>query len=399
MRDNSQPCVRVGEQVRIGQKIAEPGNSEEVTVHAGITGVVTEIVAAPDATGGTCVMVGIQRSAEPKCAPGVWEIRKGWEQTPAGELTRSFQCAGLVTTDPSAIPVHTKIKGHAGAGTLVVNCCEPEPYITCEQVLLLSHPVEVLRGAELLRKALGAEKMVFAFEDCNFEMRELVKSKIFFLKWNHVDVRTVPTLYPQGSESTLLQHWFPGRQGQAAVFPASTAFAVYEAVAHQKPFYERIVTVGGECVVEPRSLWLPLGTSFQDAIHVCKGVMREPDKVIMNGPMAGIAQTDLNVPIMAGTAAVLALPKEIVKEAPEEPCIRCNRCVDRCPAGISPAMITLASDHQELETAAAFGVEACIECGNCGYVCPSKRPMLEKIRRTKRHSKNAGTKKAVACRD
>lgn len=397
LRDGSRPCVRVGEQVRIGQKIAEPGHSEEVTIHASITGTVTEIAAASTATGDTGVMVTVQKNAEPKLAPGVWELRKGWEQIPPEELLRVFQSSGLVTTDLSAEPVHGKIKRHAPIQTLVVNCCEPEPYVTCEQTLLLSHPVEILKGAELLRKALGAKKILFAFEACNFEIGELIKSKIFFLKWAHADARAVPALYPQGLERLLLQHWFPAGKGQAVVFPASTAFAAYEAVAYQKPFYERLVTVGGECVVEPRSLWLPLGTLFQDAIHACKGVMREPETVVMNGPMAGIAQADLNVPVMANTAAILALPKEVIRKGPEEPCIRCNLCVDKCPVGISPAMITLATDHREFETAGIFGVAACIECGNCGYVCPSKRPMLEKVRAAKEQLVALGAKKAVEC--
>ncbi|MDD5225715.1 MAG: SLBB domain-containing protein, partial [Candidatus Omnitrophica bacterium] len=160
----------------------------------------------------------------------------------------------------------------------------------------------------------------------------------------------------------------------------STAFAVYEAVAQQKPFYERVVTVGGECVVEPRSLWLPIGISFHDAIHACKGVMREPQKVLMGGPMAGTAQRTTEIPVMAGTNAILALPKEIAKEESEAPCIRCNLCVDHCPVSLSPAMITLASEQKEFSVAEEWNVMECIECGNCAYVCPSKRPMLELIR-------------------
>ncbi len=383
LRCGSRPCVRAGEHVQTGQKIAEPDRPEEVTVYAGIAGTVTEIASIPDPTGATITAVTVQGRAEPKSAPVVWEVRKGWEQISAGEFMMTCQHLGLVTTDLSSEPVHAKVKKNAAARTLIVNCCEPEPYITCEQVLLLSHPVEILKGAELLRKALGAEKILFAFEECNFEVGELIKSKIFFLKWDHAEARAVPALYPQGLEKLLLQNWFPGKEDQAVAFPASTVFAIYEAVAHQKPFYERIVTVGGECVVEPRSLWLPLGTSFRDALHACKGVMREPDKMVMNGPMAGIAQADMNVPVTAGTAAVLALPKEIVKEDPEEPCLRCNLCVDKCPVGISPVMITLAADHGEFGIAAISGAEACIECGNCGYVCPSKRPMLKKIRAAK----------------
>jgi electron transport complex protein RnfC len=151
-------------------------------------------------------------------------------------------------------------------------------------------------------------------------------------------------------------------------------------VAQQKPFYERVVTVGGECVVEPRSLWLPIGISFHDAIRACKGVMREPLKILMGGPMAGTAQRTPEVSVMAGTNAILALPPEVVREELAEPCIRCNRCVDHCPVFLSPVMITLAAEQKVFPIAKGWNVADCIECGNCAYVCPSKRPMLELIR-------------------
>ncbi len=383
---SAEPCVRVGEIVQTGQKIAAPKGPEGVSVHAGMSGEVKRIAGFPGATGAETEMIEIHRRGEPKALPPA-ETRKGWAELPAGELLRIFQHSGLVTTDPFTEPVHAKLRRYAGARTVIINGCEPEPYVTCEQVLTMSHPVEILKGAETFKKILGAEKICFALEECNLEMIELIKSKIYFLKWEHVEVRTVPALYPQGLESTLLQAWFPGEEEKTVVFPASTAFAVHEAVVHQKPFYERVVTVGGECVVEPRSLWLPVGISFHDAIHACKGVMREPQKVLMGGPMAGRAQVTAEVPVTAGTNAVLALPKEVAKEEGEEPCIRCNLCVDHCPVSLSPAMITLAAEQKEFAIAEEWNVTDCIECGNCAYVCPSKRPMLELIRLARDHRK------------
>ena len=380
------PCVRTGDKVVTGQRIAVPqaqnesATGEGVSVHAGMTGTVERIAELPNALGGKSLMIEIRRPREPKPIPA-WDLKKDWEQIPADKLPGIFQESGLVTTDIQMEPVHLKLARHSGAQTVIINLCDPEPYITCEQVLALSHPVEILRGAELLKKACGAEKIIFAIENCNGEMIELIKSKIYFLKWSHVEVRTVPALYPQGLEILLLQDWFPGEVRPAVVFPASTAFAVYEAVALGKPFYERVVTVGGECVVEPRSLWLPLGISFQGAIQACKGVMREPSRVLMGGPMAGEAQSSLDVPVTAATSAILALPKEIVKEAGEEPCIRCNLCVDHCPVSLSPAIITLAAEMKEFSIAREWGASECIECGVCAYVCSSKRPMLELIRK------------------
>jgi len=401
--NDSLPCVHVGETVHLGQKIAEAQGVYGVSVHAGMAGVVEKIAAFPSLLGCESLMIEIRRQGESKPASSP-EIHKGWEEIPEKELRWIFQHSGLVTTDARMEPVHAKLQRHSGARTIVINGCEPEPYITCEQVLAMSHPLEILRGAELLRRVcgavptpinfrgseigavpttlsekkitVGAEKIVFVFESSNLETIELFKSKIYFLKWTHVETRTVPALYPQGLESMLTQEG-------AVVFPASTAFATYEAVALGKPFYERVVTVGGECVVEPRSLWLPIGISFHDAIHACKGVMREPNKVLMGGPMAGTAQGKTEVPVTAGTTAILALPGEVAREEPEEPCIRCNLCADHCPVSLMPAMITLAAEQKEFAIAEAWDASACIECGICSYVCPSKRPMLKLIRQAR----------------
>lgn len=380
--EGSVPCVNVGSQVQVGQKIAAPElkTPKGVTVHASLAGTLEKIGTFPDALGRESLSVEICRPHEPKNIIPAWDVWKEWEQLSAAEMLQSFPQYGLVTTDPSMEPVHAKIQRHEKIQTVIIHACEPEPYITCEQILVMSHPLEVLKGAELLKKVTGADKIIMAIEACNFEMIELIKSKIFFLKWDFIEIQQVPAFYPQGSETLLLRQWPEDQRDKTIVFPASTAFAVYEAVVHRKPFYERVLTVGGECVVEPRSLWLPLGISFEDAIRTCKGVMREPQKVLMGGPMSGVAQTSLSVSVMAGTNAILALPKEVVKEKPEEPCIRCNRCVDACPVSISPAMITLAAERQEFQLAEIWGASLCMECGNCGYVCPAKRPMIELIR-------------------
>ncbi|MBU9888340.1 MAG: RnfABCDGE type electron transport complex subunit C [Candidatus Omnitrophica bacterium] len=401
LRRDTAPCVEVGERVIAGQKIGEPGSPDGATVHAGLTGTVSRLAPPASREGGERGFITIQKDPDPKQNPMTWEIRKDWERIPTEALCGIFKNSGLVTTEIAEEPIHAKVRKCLGTRTLIVNCCEPEPYVTCEQTLLLTHPLEVLKGAECLRKAFGAARLLFAFESCDREIGELLKSKIFFLKWDHTEVRPVPALYPQGTAALLSRNPSFLEKGArpAGVLPASTAFAAYEAVACQKPFYERIVTVGGECVVEPRSLWLPIGTTFRDALHACKGVMREPETVIMNGPMSGIAQTDLNVPVTAGTAAVLALPREIARRGAEEPCVRCNLCADHCPAGIAPGRVTLAADRGEFEQARLFGVMRCVECGNCGYVCPSQRPMLEKIRKAKKRVEMSLKEKQGAAHD
>lgn len=166
----------------------------------------------------------------------------------------------------------------------------------------------------------------------------------------------------------------------------ATAYAVYEAIVLQKPLVERAVTVGGECVGQSQNVWIPLGTSFEESFKFCRGFLREPRRVIMGGPMRGKSQATLAVMVTANTQAILALPKEIVVTEEVQPCIRCHRCVEVCPVGISPVMITLAAEKELFDIARAWGVEACIECGCCSYICPAKRPMVELIRYADTHA-------------
>jgi electron transport complex protein RnfC len=368
-------CVKPGDRVQVGQKLAHPKQPDEIPVYSGIAGRVEKIAEALLPDGRRCPAVDITADSEVK-PPAAFDPSRDAETLSAEDLVRIFRELGLRSTDSGMEPVHSRIRRNAPVRTVVINACEPEPYVTSEQVLITSHLPEVLKGADILRKASGAEKVVFLVEEANREEYELIRSKIYLLKWTFCAVQMVPAIYPAGSEAFLRREF----SREAMIWNASTAFAVYEAVFLGKPFFEKIVTVGGECVAEPRNLWLPVGFLFQDAVQACKGFLREPKKVLMGGPMTGIAQAGLDVPVLAGTSAVLGLPPEVAREADEQPCIRCNRCVDTCPVLISPAMITLAAEHGEFETAAEYGAGECIECGVCGYVCPSERPMADLIR-------------------
>ena len=365
----SVPCVRVGVRVRTGEKIAaqqssqmaDPDGSSSVALHASISGEVTAIARFPHPVLGEAEAIEIQSDGRNEMAEGIGKERTDWQLLSHDNLLQIFRDSGLFI-------------GSALGQTLVVNGCESEPYVTADHSLMMSHPVEILKGAEILRKATGGDRIIFALEDDKMEAAELLKSKIYFLKWAHCNVTVFPARYPQDAEEILKLEW-PG----AVVHDVATAFAVYEAVVLQKPFYERVVTVAGECVVEPRNVWVRIGTSFEETIKAWRGLMREPLKILMGGPMRGIAQTSLEVPVTRDTPAILALPKEVVKPERVEPCIRCGRCVDACPVFLSPAMITLAAERNLFSEAREWGLEQCIECGNCAYVCPAKRPMVELI--------------------
>lgn len=379
----TRPCVSLGQKVRVGETIATPATAQSVSLHASISGEITNISQAIEITSDT----------REEIAPSInKQERPGWRELSGQELSKIFRESGLVQLNASMKPLHLDLQ--STCETLIVNGCESEPYMTSSHTLMMSHPLEILIGAEILRKFRGAKNIVIALEDDKGEAAELFKSKMFFLKWNHVEVKVFPSRFPQGLDMPLIRDALGIRDAalmdlqkeSLPIYDAATSFSVYEAVVLQKPLYERVVTVGGECVLEPKNLWLRNGISLEKTIKICKGFLRPPRKIIKNGPMRGIEIKNLEESIDLGTEAILALPEEITRSEKVEPCIRCHECDEACPAEISPMMITLAAEKDLFGLARTWGSGLCIECGNCTYVCPSKRPMLELIRYADTHS-------------
>lgn len=410
-RDKAIACVKHDDLVKAGQVIAHPADSFSTPLHASVSGKVITVGSFPHPLLDYCDAVEIVGDGKNETMPGIGSERPGWEALGRESLTALFRESGLTGLDEAMIPLHV-LMDDAVPGkvhTLILNACEPEPYVTSEHALMMSHPLEILKGAEILRKALGAERLILGLLDDKIQVAELFKSKIYFLKWEHVEVRVFPAVYPQGLPAPLFEtlsgiklklpadfHKGDSSQEQALALAksfhahgfhmqsAATAYAVYEAVVLQKPYYERPVTVGGECVMEPKNLWLPLGLSLQDSFKGGRGLMREPGRILTGGPMQGAVQETMEAPVLKGTSAVLALPREVTEFPAETACIHCGRCVDVCPSGISPVMITLAAEQGLYEEAAAWGAEDCLRCGNCTVICPSKRPMASLLRETHR---------------
>lgn len=407
----ARPVVRVGDYVLAGQKIAEPDQADALPVFAGWSGVIKRIESFPHVIFGSCVAIEIDCDEDRKYAPEVARERAGWEGLETNQLTDIFKDAGLVELNQERIALHRKFECYTAGkiSTLVINACEHEPYLTSDYCLMMSNPIETLKGIEILRKAAGAENVVVVFLDDKSEAAELFKSKVYFLKWEHIKIEILPTLYPQEAAAPLVKKLFnidiisdviEKRRGnpdesedwlivealaahEIAMHNVATAFSVFEAVVMQKPLYERAVTISGECVIQPHNFWLPFGYPIEAAFKKAKGFMREPGKVLMNGPMQGEEILDLDSPVTPASRGLIGLPKELTQKKETRPCTHCNDCVEVCPVDISPVMISLATERGLYEDARDWGAEACIFCGNCEYVCPSRRPLSELVEKAR----------------
>ncbi len=386
------PLVAVGETVCMGQKIGD-GEGLCVPVHAPVSGVVEAIEDRPHPGGGTCPAIIIKNdfldtphhSLKPHANP---------EQMAPAELVSILRESGLVGMGGAAFPTDIKSKTGMGyTGVLILNACECEPYITADDALLRARSGDVLRGLALLARILNPDQTVIGIEDNKPEAAAILRETLKDIPG--VELRVLPTRYPQGAEKQLIQA-VTGRQVPSgglpkdvgcAVFNAATAFAAYRAVYEGMPLIERVVTVTGEGVKEPRNLIVRVGTSFQEVIGTAGGLGDDVWKVLSGGPMMGVAQGDLSVPVTKAVNAVLCLSSAQNGESAHPVCIRCGKCLEVCPMGLEPLYLYRYSNAGDLDALKRLHLTDCIECGCCAYACPGKVPLVQGFRAGKRAMK------------
>ncbi len=372
--------VGPGDFVKTGDVIAEPLHESAGHLHSSVTGTVQRLLEVPHFSGATVPAVEILTSLREEWKEFEKIETHGQRELGTKTLLAIFSRCGLQTLDENEEFLHARIfrEKISAKGALILNACESEPYITSQTCLLLSHTLEVLKGAEYLRQALGAGRMIMVCESDAEEVVEIIRSKIYFLKWKHLEIVTAGKLFPQ-DDARLLKRLVQSKYGlsfeETAVYPASVAYPIYEAVTRGKPFIEKALTLAGECMAESRNVWARLGTLSEDLFRMGKGILREPGKRLAGGPMRGHVLSEGAVPLSGGISALLALPKEMTERGETGSCIRCGHCLEVCPSHLSPVLITQAAEHQEWDVCEKENVRDCIECGNCTYVCPSNLPL------------------------
>ena len=392
------PLVSVGDRVLLGQKIGD-GEGLCVPVHASVSGVVAAIEPHPHPSGREVLSVVIQNDFQDKpfpvtpCDP---------EKADSDAILSAIRSAGIVGMGGAAFPGSVKALSAMGhVDTLIANACECEPYITADDSLLRTNPEQVLEGMEILRKVLTPRRLVLAVEDNKQEAIGILRGLV--TAHPGLELAVLPTRYPQGAEKQLIQSLTgrevpPGKLPVSvgcAVFNVSTFAAVYRAVRLGTPLTERIVTVSGETVNQPQNFIVRIGTPFRDLIAEAGGLTEDTRRVVSGGPMMGIAQSDLSVPVVKATNAILCLPRDENGAAENPVCLRCGKCVGVCPMRLEPLYLYRYAGCGDVKELKRLHISDCIECGCCAFTCPGKLPLVELIRKGKQLVRAAETKEAT----
>ena len=394
------PCsalVAVGDKVLRGQKIGD-GEGLCVPVHASVSGTVVAIEPRPHTSGRMVNAIVIENDMQDNTI----ELHGNdapLEQLDADDILHAIREAGIVGMGGAAFPGNVKALSAMGnVDTLIANACECEPYITADDSLLRTNPEHVLMGMQILGCVLKPNRLVLAVEDNKAEAIEKVNGLL--KDYPGIELAVLPTRYPQGAEKQLIQS-LTGREvppGQlpvsvgCAVFNVSTFAAIYRAVRLGMPLIQRIVTISGEAIAEPQNFIVRIGTPFHDLIEVAGGLHDKTERVISGGPMMGIAQSDLAVPVIKATNSILCLLKDKNGAAENPVCLRCGKCVGVCPMRLHPLYMYRFTKAGKVSELQRLNVLDCIECGSCAFTCPGKLPLVETFRKGKQMVREANAK-------
>ncbi|MBQ5844660.1 MAG: electron transport complex subunit RsxC [Alistipes sp.] len=382
--------VKKGDTVVVGQKIAEATGFMSANIHAPISGTVTAVDLQPNGQGIRQMMITIKREGDEWAESIDRSTSLVTECTlEPKQIIEKIKEAGIVGMGGATFPTHVKLSIPEGkkAEILIINGVECEPYLTSDYRTMLERGEELIAGTRILMRAIGVTTAVIGVEankpDAVKHLQSLVGSA------SDIKVQMLKTQYPQGGEKQLIAA-VTGRQVPAppalpidvgaVVCNASTAVAVYEAVQKNKPLIERVVTVTGSAVANPKNLLTRFGTPVEALIAKCGGVPQGEVKVINGGPMMGRSLSNIAMPVMKGCSGITIMVGQAAKRGIESACIKCAKCVEACPMGLEPYLLSKQARKKAWEAMEANDITSCIECGCCQFTCPANIPLLDYVR-------------------
>ena len=298
---------------------------------------------------------------------------------------------GVVGHGGAAFPTHIKISSGLGkVDTIIINGAECEPYITSDHRLMLEHPEKLIGGLKILEKAFGITNIKIGVEENKKDTFEGINKAIADAS-SPAELVPLHTRFPQGAEKQLIyaitkretpSGKLPSDVG-CAVFNVDTVISIYTLFTEGLPVIRRIVTVSGSAIANPKNLHAPIGTLVSHLIECAGGLLNEPNKLIMGGPMMGHAQFSLDIPVLRGTNAFLALSGKEDRRVKNPACLRCGKCVSVCPMGLTPVYMNLYTNKGMLNEFAEIGGMDCMECGSCAYECPARIQLVQSFRTAK----------------
>ena len=372
------PLVKAGDHVKVGQKIGE-FKGLGAPIHASVSGTVKAVEPRPYSMGGNMMSVIIENDFQDELSEEI-QAPANPDALSVEEMIEAVKNAGIVGMGGATFPTHVKISGGIGqVDTVIINGAECEPYITGDHRTMLERPEEIIGGATYLAKMFGVDKVVIGVED-NKQNGIDAMNKVIAEKNAPVVVEPLRCRYPQGGEKQLCQAitgkqvppgGLPSNIG-CAVFNINTTCAIFRAITQGMPVVQKIVTVSGSGVVEPKNVECPIGTPVSCLFDFCGGLKDGTYKLIAGGPMMGMAQYTADIPVAKGTGAMLAFCEQEEQTVENPQCIRCGKCVEACPVHLEPLFMYQYAAKGMADELNDAHIMDCMECGACSYVCPAR---------------------------
>lgn len=393
------PLVAVGDDVLIGQKIADSDAFVSSPIHATVSGKVVKIEQFEHPIQNECMAIVVENDGADRVHPSLNNVDRDYLKMSPEEIIGYVREGGVVGMGGAAFPTHVKMQSALGKiDSVIINAAECEPYLSSDHRLLLEKTAEFVEGVRIIRYALGVRRVYIGIES---NKPDAISKLYKAFRKTGVRIVVLTAKYPQGGEKQLIKA-VTGRtvpsgglpiDAGCCVFNVDTAIAIYRAVVKGYPLMRRIVTLSGNALQRNGNANVRLGTPI--GFVLSKFGLREDKlrKLVMGGPMMGNAICHLNAPVIKSTSGLLCFTEqELVEERDDHTCIRCGRCITVCPMRLTPIYLNLYSSNHEFDRCNQLGAMDCIECGCCSYTCPAKLPLLQHIRIAKQKIKEQSKK-------